>query len=447
MTNFDFLKSTPEFDSFSDVAISAEKILHIDLEACVLNCRRSMEFAIKWMYSVDRELYTPENKQLINLVNTRKFREIVGEDIWHRLDFIRRLGNTSAHGGNEITYEQAHLCLENLFIFLDFVAYSYADEYEEPQFDESLLELTVDEALSFVPNAKASVKELVKENNALKAELKSRQSNRGAYLTKTHGDFENKNRRTYIELMIKDAGWTRGDDWQLNVDISDGNGSFLTVDHALFDNGKPLAILDFRHTMNSFDEGKLHANRCADIMQSKHGFRPIVFLSNGFMTVISDGDGNEITETVFTKAELKRLIGSDNKKQDDSIVEVVAALIWNGGKFLICQRPAHKTRGLLWEFVGGKVEPNETKRQALIRECEEELGVIISAGDIFTEVTHDYPDITVHLTLFNSRIESGTPQKLEHNDIKWIYPRDIPKFDFCPADKDILEKIIRESKK
>lgn len=442
MTNFDFLKSTPEFESFASVAISAEKILHIDLEACVLNCRRSMEFAIKWIYSVDRELYYPENKQLINLLNTSSFRELVGDDLWHRLDFIRRLGNVSAHGGNEITYEQAGLCLENLFIFLDFVAYTYAPEYTENEFDESLLELTVDEALSFVPKAKEKLDEIVKENRSLKEELMSRQNDRSNYIPKTHFDSERKTRRTYIELMLKDAGWTRGDDWQTNVDLSDGEGSYLTIDHVLSDHGKPLAILDHKHTMKSFDEGKKHATLCADILESKFGLRPVIFLSNGFMTVISDNDGNEITETVYTKSELKRLIGDDVKK-DDSVVEVVAALIWENGKFLICQRPAHKTRGLLWEFVGGKVEPGETMRQALIRECEEELGVIISAQDIFTEVTHSYPDITVHLTLFNSRIESGTPKLLEHNDIKWIYPREIPKFDFCPADKDILEKIAK----
>ena len=123
------------------------------------------------------------------------------------------------------------------------------------------------------------------------------------------------------------------------------------------------------------------------------------------------------------------------------MVEVVAALIWQGNKFMICQRPANKARGLLWEFVGGKVEPGETKEQALIRECREELDVLLSVDDIFMEVTHEYPDITVHLTLFNATIAEGEPQKLEHNDIKWITPSEIPNYDFCPADKEILDKI------
>ena len=123
------------------------------------------------------------------------------------------------------------------------------------------------------------------------------------------------------------------------------------------------------------------------------------------------------------------------------ITEVVAALIWQGDKFMICQRPAHKARGLLWEFVGGKVEQCETKEQALIRECKEESNVLLSVGDVFIEVVREYPDITVHLTLFNATIVEGEPQKLEHNDIQWITPSEIPNYEFCPADEEILKRI------
>lgn len=125
------------------------------------------------------------------------------------------------------------------------------------------------------------------------------------------------------------------------------------------------------------------------------------------------------------------------------MTEVVAALIWDNDKFLICQRPATKSCALLWEFVGGKVEPGETKEQALIRECQEELAVTLSVGDIFIDVVHEYPDITVHLTLFYARITEGVPQKLEHNDIKWITPAEILQYNFCPADKEILGKLLK----
>ena len=123
------------------------------------------------------------------------------------------------------------------------------------------------------------------------------------------------------------------------------------------------------------------------------------------------------------------------------MTEVVAALIWDGDRFMICQRPAHKARALLWEFVGGKVEPGETKEQALIRECREELDITLNVGNVFMDVTHEYPDITVHLTLFNAVIAAGFPKLLEHNDLKWITPAEIPRYAFCPADEAILNAI------
>lgn len=126
---------------------------------------------------------------------------------------------------------------------------------------------------------------------------------------------------------------------------------------------------------------------------------------------------------------------------DKRITEVVAALIWDNNRFMICQRPAHKARALLWEFVGGKVEPGETKEQALIRECQEELAITLSVGEVYMEVVHEYPDITIRLTLFNATIKIGIPQKLEHNDIRWITTTEISNYDFCPADKEILETI------
>lgn len=123
------------------------------------------------------------------------------------------------------------------------------------------------------------------------------------------------------------------------------------------------------------------------------------------------------------------------------MTEVVAALIWQGDRFMICQRPAHKARGLLWEFVGGKVEPGETGEEALVRECREELDITVAVGDVFMDVTHVYPDLTVHLTLYHARIVSGEPRLLEHKDLRYITPAEIGQYPFCPADEEILRKI------
>lgn len=124
------------------------------------------------------------------------------------------------------------------------------------------------------------------------------------------------------------------------------------------------------------------------------------------------------------------------------MTEVVAALIWDNDKFMICQRSANKARPLLWELVGGKVESDETKEQALIRECKEELDITLEVGDIFTEAIHKYPDITIRLTVFNAKIVEGVPKLIEHNDLKWITPDEIPQYEFCPADVMILKMLI-----
>lgn len=126
------------------------------------------------------------------------------------------------------------------------------------------------------------------------------------------------------------------------------------------------------------------------------------------------------------------------------MTEVVAALIWDGDRFLACQRPPHKARGLLWEFVGGKVEPGETHAQALVRECREELDIEVRVGELFMELTHEYPDLTVRLSLYHAVIERGVPQKLEHHDLLWLLPSEVDEYAFCPADKDILNRIKEE---
>ena len=313
MTNFDFLKATPDFDAFADVAISAEKILHIDVDSCVLNCRRAMEFAVKWMYSVDRDLVMPYQDNLVSLMNDEKFRDIIGNDIWRRMEFIRKLGNNAAHGGKKVTQEQAELCLENLFVFLDCVAYFYASEYTEQQFDKSLLALTVDEALSFVPENEIDIAKLIEENKALKDELTARRAEQQqTYVPKPLDLSEYKTRKIYIDFMLEDAGWVEGKDLLNEVELygMPNKSEVGYADYVLFgDDGKPLAVLEAKRTCVDVAKGRQQAKLYADLLEQKYGRRPIIFLSNGFDTRIWNDKyyPERKVASIYSKRDLEKL--------------------------------------------------------------------------------------------------------------------------------------------
>jgi len=309
MTNFDFLKAEKQFESFADVAVSAEKILHIDHEASVLNCRRAMEFAVKWMYSVDSSLVMPYQDTLVSLMNTDEFRDIVGIDIWRRMDFIRKMGNNAAHTGKKVTIEQATLCLENLFIFLDFVAYCYATDYKETQFNPALLAKSEPAPVAF-PDI--DFEALLAENEALKKELTARrEEQKQTYVPKPLELTEYKTRKLYIDAMLIDAGWTEGKDWLNEVELS-GMPNTTGVgyaDYVLYgDDGKPLAVIEAKRTCVDVAKGRQQAKLYADLLERKYGRRPIIFLTNGFETRIDETIYPERkVASIYSKRDLEKL--------------------------------------------------------------------------------------------------------------------------------------------
>ena len=312
MTNFDFLKSDKRFERFADVAISAENLLHIDIDSCVSNCRRAMEFAVKWMYSVDRDLYMPYQDTLVALMNDEKFRDIVGDDIWRRMDFIRKLGNAVMHGGKKVTEEQAELCLENLYYFLDEVAYFYADEYTERPFDKTLLKLTAEEALAFVPDTEIDLAALIEENKAMKAELSTRRAEQQqTYVPKPLELSEYKTRKIYIDFMLQDAGWVEGKDWLNEVELPGmpNNSEVGFADYVLYgDDGRALAVLEAKRTCVDVAKGRQQAKLYADLLEKKYGRRPVIFLSNGFDTRIEDNLYPERkVASIYSKRDLEKL--------------------------------------------------------------------------------------------------------------------------------------------
>lgn len=313
MTNFDYLKSEPRFAAFTNVAISAEKIIQIDPEASVINCRRSMEFAIKWMYSVDKSLTIPYRDNLSSLMHTDEFKGIVDSDLWHRLDFIRRMGNNAAHTDKKITFEQAALCLQDLHIFLDFIAYCYADHYEQRAFDMQLLKGEQDKTQSVIPKefAEIDLKALIAENKALKEELTNRREKQVfEYVPKPLELSEYETRKIYIDSMLTDAGWTQGKDWFNEVEISGMPNKSETgfADYVLYDDAhQPLAVIEAKRTCADVSKGREQAKLYADLLEHKYGRRPVIFLTNGFDTRIIDGRYPERKcAAIYSKRDLEK---------------------------------------------------------------------------------------------------------------------------------------------
>lgn len=320
MTNFDFLKKEPQFDPFANVAISAEKILHIDMEASVINCRRAMEFAIKWMYSVDRSLVMPYQDTLVSLMSTEEFRDIVDPDLWRRLDFIRRVGNNAAHNGKKITLDQAKLCLENLYIFLDFVAYCYAKDYTEGEFHAELLEEQKQPVLEEVPTiSEIDLKALIAENQALKEQLTARREEQHqTYVPKPLDLSEYKTRKIYIDTMLMDAGWTEGKNWINEVELPGmpNKSEVGYADYVLYDDAhRPLAVIEAKRTCVDVAKGRQQAKLYADILEKQYGRRPVIFLTNGFDTRIDDGQYPERkVSMIYSKRDLEKWFNLQSMK-------------------------------------------------------------------------------------------------------------------------------------
>ena len=313
MTNFDIFAVDPQFESFASVAVSAERILHIDPSACVLNCRRAMEFAVKWMYSVDKALVLPYQDTLVSLMNTEDFRDIVGADIWRRMDLIRRMGNNAAHTGKKITQEQAALCLENLYVFLDFVAYCYGENYTEGHFDRALL--TQESEVSAAPVQEVpevDLAALMAENAALKEELTARRAEQQqTYVPKPLDLSEYKTRKLYIDTMLTDAGWTEGKDWLNEVELP-GMPNKSEVGYADYvlcgDDGRPLAVVEAKRTCVDVAKGRQQAKLYADLLEKKYHRRPVIFLTNGFETRITDNLYPERKcAAIYSKRDLEKL--------------------------------------------------------------------------------------------------------------------------------------------
>ena len=328
LTNFDYLKNDSQFSTFANVAISAEKIILIDPEASILNSRRAMEFAIKWMYSVDSGLEMPYQDNLQSLMNTEEFRQMIGPDLWKRMNYIRRSGNNAAHSNKKLGRDEAMLCLENLFIYLDYVACCYSKQYKERSFDKTIITSRIKKAKESKEAANAIKAELAKEqelsakreldlqkliaeNASLKEELSARrQEQQQTYVPKPLDLSEYKTRKLYIDSMLMDAGWTEGKDWINEVELPGMPNKSETgfVDYVLYDDmHRPLAIIEAKRTCVDVSKGRQQAKLYADLLEQKYKRRPVIFLTNGFDTHIIDGQYPERKcAVIYSKRDLEK---------------------------------------------------------------------------------------------------------------------------------------------
>lgn len=309
MTNFDYLKKEKDFDSFVDIAIVAEKTYKIDVSTCIINCRRALEAGIKWMYSVDADLDVPYQDNLHTLMNTRAFKSIMDDDIWKRIEFIRRYGNEAVHTSTTKTASIAKICLRNLFYFTDFIAYCYGDNYEEREFDESLLEQEEVAPVKVVPDV--DLEALIAENKSLKEELSSRRiQQQETYVAKPLDLSEFKTRKLYIDAMLMDAGWVEGKDWINEVELEGmpNKSEVGYADYVLYDDMNiPLAVIEAKRSCKDPAVGRQQAKLYADLLEKKYKRRPVILITNGFETRIIDNDYPERrVSSIYSKRDLEK---------------------------------------------------------------------------------------------------------------------------------------------
>lgn len=325
-SNFDFLKSDAAFAPFAKAAMAAEQTLYIDPALCAVGCRTAMESAVKWMYSVDDDLKLPFDKRLHTLMRTEEFRAIVPYDVWKRMDYVRLIGNDGTHG-KSVTLPQAELCLENLFVFLDFVACCYADSYEAQIFDRELLKSKADVSAP-APVSEVDLEALIAENQELKEQLTARrEEQKSAYVPKPLEITEYETRKLYIDSMLRDAGWTEGKDWINEVELYGMPNQSQTgyADYVLFDDAhRPLAVIEAKRTCVDVATGRQQAKLYADLLEKQYGRRPVIFLTNGFDTRIWNDvyDPERPVAAMYSKRDLEKLLNLQTMRRSLAAVSV-----------------------------------------------------------------------------------------------------------------------------
>ncbi|MCK9315579.1 MAG: DEAD/DEAH box helicase family protein [Verrucomicrobia bacterium] len=315
-TNFDFLLREPQFETFAEAAVSAERVLSISPALCATACRTALEFAVKWVYSVDGRLSLPYEETLAALIHTNDFRDMVPQGLFPKINYLRKVGNNAAHNPKSISRDQAVLALQNLHSFLDFVAYCYAEDYIEVPFDQALLEEKREpEAEPVTPPVaeEVSLEKLLDENLPKREELTAKREEqlKQGYTVKPMDMTEVQTRKAYIDVMLQDAGWQRGVNWvdEYPIDEMPNKSGFGSADYVLLaDNGRPLAVIEAKRTSCSVEKGRQQAVLYANFLEKKFGLRPVMFMTNGYETRMWDDKHypERMVSGIYSKRDLEK---------------------------------------------------------------------------------------------------------------------------------------------
>lgn len=320
MTNFEIFKHYPEFASFSELAFTAEKVCSSNPKACAIYCFQTLDCAVKWMYSVDNKLILPEDSSFFDLVSSNEFKSIVDPSLIQRIEYIHRLGTTAEHKGKRISVEQTSLCLENLFVLLDFIAFCYSEHYEKKEFDPSLLAKECpEEELPKAENVFKLSAPVVANDRVREIFSSRRERQLRNYIPRTLDISEYKTRKLYIDTMLLDAGWIEGQNWinEYELEGMPNQAGLGYADYVLFgDDGLILAVIEAKKTCVSVEKGRQQAKLYADLIEKKQNFRPVVFLTNGFDTRLIDNQYPERkVACIYSKRDLEKQFNLKKTRQ------------------------------------------------------------------------------------------------------------------------------------
>ena len=331
MSNFDFLKQNKIFNNFSESCIEAENGIGLNTVTCSILCRRALELGVKWLYANDNDLKIPYQNNLSALVHDITFKNIIDEKLLKQIEYIIKLGNYAVHNNKKISREEAILSLRYLYNFMQWIAYCYADNFEEKEFDESILQ-TQSENILAVKERESLYEELEKkdkkleetrrENEELRAKLtKKREKKEENYNFEIKDISEYETRKKYIDLELKLAGW----DFDTNITEElkltgmPNNKNEGYADYVLFGkNGLPLAVVEAKRTSVDPRVGQNQAKLYADCIENEYHQRPVIYYTNGFEIYMWD-DKNYPPRKVsgfYTQDELQLLVNRRTSKQN-----------------------------------------------------------------------------------------------------------------------------------